>query len=290
MKHSIIIAIIFSLGAPSAAFAAKFIATSSASRFAPGDQFAVSVILDAEGDTINAFGGTVSYPANLLHLDGIRDGNSLVNFWVDAPTSTADGVTFAGITPGGYVGHSGEIFSLVFSVKATGNGTVTVKDGQLLRNDGTGAEVPFSTSGFQFAVASSSQPGGSTVAPVRDIEAPEPFTPEIARDPNLFSGKWFIVFSAEDKGSGINRYEVRESTHRIFDLSPWKVATSPYELADQNLASYVYIKAIDNAGNERVGMLSPTHPLPFYENFDDWFILVAVVILIFLFRKYLWKK
>ena len=35
------------------------------------------------------------------------------------------------------------------------------------------------------------------------------------KDPNVFDGKWFLVFAALDKGSGIDHYEVMETNHVV---------------------------------------------------------------------------
>ncbi len=127
---------------PRAVLGAQFIASSSAKELHMGDQFEVSIVLDTQGENANAFGGTITYPAGLLEVKEIRTGNSLVNFWVDAPTSTPDGIVFSGITAGGYTGRSGSILSLVFSAINTGEGSIGMKSGQLLRNDGVGSPIP----------------------------------------------------------------------------------------------------------------------------------------------------
>ncbi len=282
--------IFLSIFAPKFAFGAEFIASSSAKNINIGDQFEVSILLDAQGENINAVGGTIAYPANLLELKEIRDGNSLVNFWVDKPADTRDGVVFSGITPGGYAGQSGPIFSLIFVSKEAGQGGITLKSGQLLKNDGSGSETRFTVSDFKFSAVQNEKTALMTVPEIKDTAPPESFVPEIGQDPAIFLGKWFVAFAAEDKGSGITRYEVKESKYIIFDLSKWNQAESPYLLSDQNLESYIFVKAIDKSGNERTEKISPKHPLAFYENPDIWFIIIVIAAFLWLYKKIVWKK
>jgi len=275
---------------PKITFGAEFIPSSSVKNVNTGDQFEVNLLLDTQGETANAVGGTITYPTDLLQLKEIRDGNSLVNFWVDKPTDTANGIIFSGITPGGYTGQSGSIMSLIFTAKRDGQGSISIKNGELLRNDGTGSAIPFTISNFQFSVAQNTQNVGVQVPAIKDIEAPESFVPEVGRDQNLFDGKWFVAFVAEDKGSGIAAYEVKETRSRIFDLSKWTQTDSPYLLSDQDLHSYIYVKAIDKSGNEKIERVSPKYPLPFYENLDDWSILITIIAFLWLYKKLIWKK
>ena len=95
-----------------------------------------------------------------------------------------------------------------------------------------------------------------------DSTAPEDFQPEIAKDPSLFNNKYFLSFATEDKSSGIAYYEVLEEDKKgnYFGTkvkADWKRAESPYVLRDQNLKSKISVKAVDNAGNEKMRMIYP---------------------------------
>jgi hypothetical protein len=67
-----------------------------------------------------------------------------------------------------------------------------------------------------------------------------------------------------DKGTGLATYEVAE---RHFPFAPlhWETAQSPYVLEDQALSSDVYVKAIDQSGNERVSVFPRSRWLRPYE-------------------------
>jgi len=121
---------------------------------------------------------------------------------------------------------------------------------------------------------------------VSDTLPPESFKPEIAQDQTVFNGKYFLAFATQDKGSGIAKYEVRESRQKIFSfLYGWKEASIPYLLADQDLKSYIFVKAVDLAGNERMEVISPEYPLLWYENYS---VYIIIILSIFVFLI-LWK-
>ena len=94
----------------------------------------------------------------------------------------------------------------------------------------------------------------------------------------------------QDKGSGIEKYQVKETKYRIFTSAKWLDSTSPYILKDQDLRSFVYVKAIDKYGNERIEKILPRNPLSWYENFENWFIIVLVLLVAITYKKIIWKK
>lgn len=104
-----------------------------------------------------------------------------------------------------------------------------------------------------------------------DTISPENFTPQIAE----IEGNKYLVFSALDKTSGVDRYEIIESPQNAkFPYFPlykrgikgdfkaeqaqnWKASQSPYLLADQSLQSAIKVKTVDKAGNERIAEIIP---------------------------------
>ncbi len=245
-----------------------------------GDVVRVNILLDSAIPT-NAFSGTVSYSAATVEPIAISDGNSIVNLWVTHPTVPATGVVipFAGITPGGFSGNAGTLFSILFRAKALGLADISIGNVEVLRNDGAGSKEPVTIK--QFALSIGSKPSGGYVEPA-DTTPPEPFTAYLGSD-SQFSGESYLVFMAVDKGSGIDHYAVAESRlpSFLFPLFPlaWHTAASPYVLADQNLTSTVYIKAVDRAGNGRLSIYPPSHLFTVYEKVVLIVILVGVVFL-----------
>ena len=250
-----------------------------------GDTVRVTVILDSTIAT-NAFSGTLLYSETTLEPIAISDGNSLINMWITRPMVTSAGmpITFAGITPGGFSGSDGTLFSVLFRVKAAGTATVSLKDIEVLRNDGVGGNEPTTTKSLTLSIEP--KPFGGYTEPTDQIP-PEPFTVYKGSDPQLFNGRSYLAFSAVDKGSGVDRYTVAESRipSFLFLLFPpsWKEAISPYEIVDQRLTSTVYIKAVDRAGNERLSVFPPQRFLTVYEMFA---FLVILMLLVFLWRRW----
>jgi len=260
-------------------------------------QLKVDLILNTESKEINAIEGNIVFPLDLLELKEIRDGNSIINFWVDKPQMDANintnkgGIRFSGITPSGYLGERGLILLMVFTAKKEGRAIVQITGGKTLLNDGKGTAANLTTSSLSLAVISESISVPSRITALPDTEPPEIFKPEIAKDAELFNGKYFLVFATQDKGSGVAAYAIHESTRikKLIDTKSWAEAESPYVLKDQELRSYIYVKAVDKAGNERIALLEPRYPMKWYENYENWIIIIiAIAIAVALFWR--WKK
>ena len=280
-------------------------------------QFQVDVVLNTENEDINALEGKIVFPTDLLDLKEIRDGNSIVNFWVERPKAetpkdankntnqhenisdvscggaqdSCGFVSFSGITPGGFNGGSGLIFSAIFGAKKEGSGEIEIREEKALLNDGRGTETKVTAKNLLVSIrADISVP--SWVSP-RDTDPPESFVPEIAADPVIFNGKRFLVFATQDKISGIAGYAIHENTRKKdvtrIDAKEWTEAKSPYLLKDQKLRSYIYVKAADKAGNERIVSLAPRYPMKWYERYEIWVIIIIFGVFLFVIR-YLWKK
>ena len=266
--------------------AAQLSLQSQTQKISAGQQFKLDLILNTENENINAIEGKITFPANLLGLKEIQDSNSAINFWIEQPKLEQAGtIGFSGIVPGGYQGIKGFIFSVVFQAKSIGSGVIQIGDAKVLLNDGEGTEANLKISPFQFSISEKIQtvqpatqlPTTTEPAELEDTEPPEEFNPEISSSTNIFDGKWFLVFTTQDKGSGIDRYEIQETKYRQPTISGWIVAENPYVLKDQELKSYIYIKAIDKAGNERMETIPPKYP-SWYEITWIWIIIIKLQI------------
>lgn len=271
-------------------FAAEIFYDADTRKVKANTEFEVGVFLNAESENINAIEGTLRFPADILEFKELNDGNSIVNFWVERPSRRVENeIIFSGITPGGFVGKRGLIFKIAFLAKDEGNGKLEMQNIKALLNDGNGTAADISVSPLKIIVTSQdlSLPPKKEA---KDQEPPESFKPEIARDPAIFDGKWFLVFATQDKKSGIDHYEVKETRYRIFSFSKWTSAESPYTLRDQKLRSYIFVKAVDKAGNTRVVKLIPQNPLSWYENYENWIMIIVGIIAALLAVKKLWRK
>ena len=241
-------------------------------------QFQVDLILNTEGEEINAVEGKILFPKDLLELKEIRDGNSIINFWIERPSLNSKSyIPYSGIIPGGYIGERGLVFSIIFQSKNEGEGMTEIHDAKTLLNDGKGTPTELSISNFQFLISKLAPT--TQFLPIKDTEPPESFKPMISQDPKMFDGKYFLVFATQDKESGIAGYAIHESTRKKeitrINTKEWKEAESPYVLKDQKLRSFIYVKAIDKAGNERIAVVEPNYPIRWYE---IWWVCVIIII------------
>lgn len=248
----------------------------------------VGIFLNTEGDSVNAFEGEIVVPTG-VEIAEIRDANSIATIWIEQPHYRDGRVFFSGITPGGFTGSQGYLFSLIAISQKSNPVLFTTENERVLLNDGQGTEARV-TSGSLALGSTLSTSTGNVFVPPYDTEPPDIFVPMVTRDTHVFEGKYFAVFTAQDKGSGIWGYEIAERRNwfgevKSYDQLEWKSAESPYVLLDQSRKSTIYIKAIDYAGNERVVVL-PSRSLLFYEQPLVWCILGAIALLLVLSFAY----
>ncbi len=275
------------------AFAAETFFGTKAQEIKANQLFEVGVFINTDNEDINAIEGKVIFPQDLLEIKKINDGNSIISFWIEKPKSASEGqtrlpvgqVAFSGIVPGGYNDSRGLIFSITFLTKKEGGGAIEFSGVKALRNDGQGTEAQLTISNFQFLISKQVSIPQTTTPKTEDRDPPEEFTPQIAADPVIFEDKWFLVFATQDKGSGIDHYEVREGE------KPFVIAESPYLLQNQDLDEEIAVKVVDESGNERIATLPPQKPRAWYKNYSLFVIpMIAGVVLVYLTWKILWKK
>lgn len=252
-----------------------------------GDTLTVAILLNTEGQTINAVEAEVAYDTDALVLQEVVDGESIVNFWVQAPKNTEAGkVSFSGITPGGITGRDLNLLTLEFGAKKEGVGSVLLENVQVLLHDGLGTPVATTIVPLSFNIlGQSTVPSHSTE--YIDTEPPEPFLPLVTTDPDVFDGRHFLVFDTEDKGSGIDFYQVREGEFGVYDN-----AISPYEIKDQSLTKKMFVKAVDKEGNEYVATLYPQNYEPWYQTtpIKTAILVVCLGIVLLLLRRFFVRR
>lgn len=320
MRFSVFVILlsVFFLALSPSARAAEISFEAPSREWGVGGEFAMTLFLNTEKEEINALEGAITFPQELLELKEIRDGGSIINFWLERPQAERGGkIVFSGITPGGYKSSKGSIFSIIFRAKTSGEGIINFESMRILKNDGQGTPARVRISPLHFAISEKLKQ--SPPEAIKDTEPPESFVPELAHDSAFFDEKWFLVFTTQDKKSGIDHYEVKETRQRIFTPllpewrilksfpweklhalwrgvtgftfnSPWISAESPYELKDQELRSYVLVKAVDRAGNARVVSVEPKNPLAWYENYENWIIILSAIIVLSAIKYIAWGK
>lgn len=276
-KFSQILIAICILAAPHSAMAGQVSFRPSEHLSRQEKPYSTTLVLDTSGDSINTIEGVLKLEPRLSGDSGeiqVSDSGSIVTYWITPPTydKAQNTIRFAGGIPGGYVGSSGIILSIIFPpyVGDPIDRAVNVIELRAFKNDGAATNANLSTANFSLEdVAGEIDEGVSDQLYLdgtrKDDIPPEIFSPQISRDENVFDGKWFINFSTVDKQSGIDHYEIQETRSGALDSGNWKSpVTSPYELQDQELHSFVYVIAIDRQGNERIIKVFPRNPLSWW--------------------------
>jgi len=223
-----------------------------------GQQIEVSVYLDTDSEVINALEGSIDIPEALGMVE-VRTGNSFISLWTEKPNMDNGTLSFAGIVPGGFRAVNGFLFSLILDAQSLSeNVIISGQNIAVFLHDGKGSKVVSESNDLALNIRRDI-PVVSLIKDQGDREAPEIFTPIVTKNPALFDGDYFLVFSAQDKHSGIQQYEIRESKWPVLNKTKgiWGIASSPHRLEDQTRESFIYIRAIDHSGNIRVVSLAP---------------------------------
>ena len=240
---------------PQTIFAANIYFTSSSQNFYTDDTFIVEARIDSE-EKINVVEGSFSFNKNVLNAKELSTGGSVFSLWAQQPSFSNDDGTiyFVGGTPEGFQGQNKLILKAVFVAKNEGESKIVfVNDTVAFLSDGKGTKIQL----IKNPLAISILPKPKDVSPKDEWEAsrqsdnikPEFKEATISRDYRLFNNQYFVSFFATDIDSGVAYYEIKEGD------GEFKKVESPHVLFDQTLNTKIYIKVVDNAGNESI--LSP---------------------------------
>lgn len=277
--------VLFSLGLllfPVVSFASTiYISSNDKYIFSSEENFYVDILLDPEEKNVNAIEGAIVFPDDLVEVVDIYNGRTVITSWVEEPRVDGSSVVFSGIMAGGFSGlidptksdiyMPGNIMRVVFSPKKEGTGQIYFDNTKLYLNNGSGTETFLLPKSFNFEISSKA---GSSSDILIDTNPPEDFEPIIFRDPDIFDGKYFLVFETKDLETGVSFYEVKEGRNS------WKQAKSPYLLEDQSLKSLIRVKAVDNASNIRIATVGTS-----YAKFLGFVVLVVSVLLVVIFFR-----
>jgi hypothetical protein len=240
-----------------------------------GDHFAVKIRIDPEGECINTIAVDLSFPKNILLVEGINLGDSIINIWVEKPSSldikkiNEEGkIYFAGGIPGGFCGRipgdpgsTNIVAEIRFFIPSMIVGEVQEQEAeiklletsQVFLNDGRGTQATMNLKSSKIKITP--ERGGEInewrQKLLEDTIPPESFEIQIQKDPAIFDGKYFIIFQTTDKETGVDYYMVKEGERE------WRVAKNPYLLENQNLDEEIKVKAVDRAGNETIATYYP---------------------------------
>lgn len=227
---------------------------------ATGEEFPVTVNLDTRGQDVNSVKVTIAYAADILEFQKIVLEGSIVSFWIEPPEVKETGkLVMSGVIPGGFSGSEGRIVTVVFKGLKAGSANFLAEDIQVLMNDQRGSELRTvcPESGVTVSTAQAVAEDAAEKS-WEDNLPPEPFEVAVSKHEDVFDGRWFLAFEAQDRGSGIDHYEVQETKTGAPSDEGWvRTGRSPYLLADQKTRSYIYVKAVDKDNNTRIEMLNP---------------------------------
>ncbi len=254
-----------------------------------GETVEAHFFVNVADEPINAIEADIQFDPTVVSLKEMQTAGSGIVFWIESPEEKKPGmVHFSGITPGGITQQKQFLLTIRFIAKKEGTFLLESTGIRALKNDGEGsaaAVIPGSIIfHIQEANMTQTEEMGSFVF-FDDTVAPEPFVPMLIQHPNLFDGAMTIVFTSQDKQSGIAGYRIREGYFGSFTT-----ATSPYLLEDQSLNKTIFIEAIDYAGNSRRISFDPKNGYSFYPVATIFAILSIIGGIIFSWWWYVQKN
>ncbi len=251
----------------------------------PGDtSTVVEAHIDPQGTALNALEGVIGLRGtgvSEISSVSIETGGSLLTLWPVNPTySREEGVIrFTGGSQTGFQ-EEGLLFRIRIFSQKPGEIVLSWLGGSAYEHNGQGTPHGISSRSLVLALTHGEQNphSGASV----DLVPPYFDSLLVSRDDDVYGGKYFASFHAQDDVSGVVRYEVIEN-HLTTE-----VHNGMYVLMDQNRKSRVVIIAYDQAGNS-TSIKLPTRYEPFY-------IAVGIVIALLMFgiliilRFYLHRK
>lgn len=155
---------------------------------------AISVTLVANTkNTVNALGGTVTYPHDILAIEKLSKESSVIELWTEEPAySNENGAMHFS---GGIVGkdealRNAHVITLELRALRPGKATLRIKDGMLLAQNGEGTNLLGSSEGFTIWVRNPTTP-----------------TPDVSGDGTLSIGDINATYRATFRGYE-ERYDV----------------------------------------------------------------------------------
>ena len=246
-----------------------------------GEVFPLEILLGADNKDLNAVNIKISVQNNNLKLKDWSDGGSIINYWAEKPrVDEAGNLEFQGVMLGGFSSQDGKVLTLYYEALKTGGVTINFESPTAVYlNDGKGTKDSLSYTGAVINVGSEIFSGTSNISG-SDVTIPETLEAQISRSKDVFDGKYFLVFAAEDKESGIDYVEIKEGDE------PWVRAESPYLLKNQKLDKDILVKAVDKSGNSRTETLK----LRQYQTIKNTIYLAVLIVIVLVLWQVLRRR
>ena len=261
-----------------------FFQTPLEGEIAVSQEIPVEVRVNADQDVINAVDIVIEYSSQLLQFKQFIDGGSVIALWVDKDFSQPGKIILRGIIPQGLHWQGALVGVIQMTALQPGKGIVRLSsDSKAYLNDGQGTEIGLVKTEYAFSISQSAEQKDFGIV---DTYPPEAFEPLLFEDPNLFENRKVLVFATQDKQSTIDHYEIQETTRFKPRNDAWTVETSPYALKDQERNSYIFVKAVDVYGNERIEMVYPKMSALIWK----WSQYLGGAVIVFIVVYILWRR
>ncbi|MEI7741537.1 MAG: hypothetical protein WCJ29_03465 [bacterium] len=242
IRHLFVFIFLFCFASP--VFAARINISVSDNQVAPGSPVIMRVLLDTQGATINAVEGELRLSGKAFAIKSVSEAHTQVTEWLDRPMAISgkDEITipFSGLIIGGVSGKSITLFNFEVQAIAANAGSVRLVNAVGYLNDGNATPVSLTLNPV-FSLDKSLE---SVLK--QDSVAPEPFGVVLNRDLNLYNFRWYLMYSAKDRDSGVSWYEIREPDGHIYQTTELT-----YALHDQTTSGKIIVTAVDRYGNRR---------------------------------------
>ncbi|MCK5027742.1 MAG: hypothetical protein KAS07_04960, partial [Candidatus Pacebacteria bacterium] len=134
-------------------FAANLFVSPSSGVYTEGDVFNVLIYVTSDDQAMNAIEGTLTYPQQYLQAQTLSTTNSVISFWIKAPSAADGTVKFEGIVPNpGFTGSFGKVLTIPFKALQPGVAQLSFSSGSVLANDGLATELLSVTQGAVFVI------------------------------------------------------------------------------------------------------------------------------------------
>lgn len=161
--------------------------------YSVNDKINVTIVVNTEGQAINAVDGIIGFDPSVLQVTGISKSNSIVNLWVQEPSysNSVGNITFGGVALNpGYSGSGGRVLTISLKAKKIGQGALNFTTASILANDGSGTNVLDAMNGALFNIDSNQLPQTNS-APAPLLNTNSNGAPKITSSTHPDQSKWY---------------------------------------------------------------------------------------------------
>lgn len=248
------------------------------------EEFYVDVTINPDDQAINGVEGTISIVGDNLRFIRAENGKSFIDLWVLPPKETnPNQIKFAGVSSFSFSGVidpfnqetklSGIVTRLYFMANKPGESQFILSGASVTLSDGKGTKIDLPTAYSPLMIESRLE---GITSKIKDTTKPN-LKAQVIQNINLYENKYILIFTANDKDSGIKKVLIKEGDKE------WSEITSPYLLEDQTRQSQIVLKAINFSDLERIIKINPIIYKKF--SFLQIFIIIIAIILLSLFIK-----